>query len=178
MWEKLCNHKWRAILCALVAIAGIVVGGVFFNIFKYSWWYFNRWYYAENLFTGGFSLFVSFVVCALLFYLCLVVCNLHTSFRFLSYIVLFVACFYCGANTTAAIVCWSVWGILFALLATLPEAMGFYLATFYACCEYPECRSFKEAICDLRPCLYVLLISQLAKIIGFFVILRVLTAII
>lgn len=178
VWDKLCNHKWKSIICTLTAIAGIVVGVVLFKVFSYGWWYYNRCDYAVRLFNGGFSLFFSFLLWTAVFYLCLVSCNLIPQTRFLTYVALFIACLYCGANTAATIECWSVWGILFAVLVTLFEVIGYYLACLVVCCEPSACRSFRESVCDTKQSLAILCTAFIVKIICFFVILGILTAVI
>ena len=178
LWDKLCNHKWRSIICALVAIAGIVVGVVLLKVFRYGWWYNNRCDYALRLFEGGFSLFFFFLLWTAVFYLCVVGCSVVPQTKFLLYTLLFVACLYCGANTAAAIVCWSVWGVLYTILVTLFEVVGYYLATLVACCEPTSCRNFKESLCDTKQSLAVLAVAFFVKIICYFVILRILTAVI
>ena len=177
-WEKLCNHKWRSILTALLCVAGIAVGVAFFSAFKYGWWFANRIEYAEKLFKGSFSLFFSFLLWGAVFFLCILFCNLVPSTRFLTYVLLFVACVYCGANTAAVIFCWTVWGVLFAIFVTLWEVIGYYLACIAACSEPACCRKFREAFCDFRQCLIILCVAFVVKIIGFFVILKIITAVI
>lgn len=178
IWDKLCNHKWKSLICALIAIAGVVVGVALFKAFSYGWWYNNRCNYAIRLFNGGFSLFFSFLLWTMVFYLCIVCCNIIPQTRFLTYILLFVACLYCGANTAAAIVCWSVWGILYAVLITFFEVIGYYLACLAVCCEPLTCSSLRESISDTKQSFAVLCIAFVVKIICFFVILRLLTAVI
>lgn len=178
VWDNLCIHKWRALACAFVAATGITVGIVLFNVFSFGWWYFNRIEYAKKLFDGGFSLFLSMLLWTAVFYVVLIICNMFRATRFLTYAVLFISCLYCGANSAAVVVCWSVWGILFILLVIVAEVLGYFLACFAVFCQYPECRSFSQTFCDLRPCLFVLIASFIVRIIGFFVILRLLTAVI
>lgn len=178
IWEKICNNLLKVLLCVFVAVAGVVIGCVFFNVFRYDWWYLNRVNYADKLFFGGFALFISFAISALLYYLCTVASNLAPWTRSLSVIALFIACLYCGANTAAAIECWSFWGVMFAILVTLVEVIGYTLCCAISLCEVATCRTFSEAMCDLKLCSYVLLVSLLLKNLGFFVILKILTAII
>ena len=178
IWDKLCNRKWKSILTALVCGAGIAVGVTFFYVFKYGWWFENRIEYAEKLFNGGFSLFFSFLLWSAIFFLGILLCNLLPSTRFLTYVLLFVACLYCGANTAAAIYCWSVWGVLFIIFATLWEVLGYYLACISACSEPACCRKFTEAFDDFKQCLGILCVAFFVKIIGFFVILKIITAVI
>lgn len=181
-WEDICSrvrdHKWKSIFTALVCVIGIVVGAVLFNVFKYGWWFDNRVNYAEKLFQGSFALMFSFLLGTAIFYLCMLLCNMVPATRFCNYILLFVACLYCGANTAAAIYCWSVWGILFAIFATLWEVLGYYLACVTACAEPASCRKLNEAYCDFKPVLMVLIAAFVVKIIGFFIILKIITAII
>lgn len=177
-WQKICSHWLKTLTCIVVALSGVIVGVVLFNIAPYSWWYFNRYTYAEGLFNGGFALLLSFVVSALFFYFCIVLCNLVPFTRYLSQIVLFVACLYCGANTAAAVVCWSLWGVMFAIFATFIEVVGYCLCCAVSLCEYPACRTLKEAFCELKICFWVLILALMLKIVGFFVILKILTAII
>lgn len=176
--QKICVNKWKSIVCAVAAIAGLVVGAVFVNVFSYSWWYENRCNYAYSLFEGGFGLFFSFLLWTTVFYLCIVCCQIVPRFKYFSCAVLFAACFYVGANTAAAVICWSMWGILFALLVSLAEAVGYWLACISCCCLPAAYRTFKEAICDTKQSLAILLASLLIKILTFFVILRLLTAVI
>ena len=178
LWAKICQRKWKALLCAVIAVVGIVIGVVFCKTFQYSWWHYNRLAFAETLFNGGFSVFFFFVSCALAYFVCIVLSNMILETRFLSYVLLFVAGFYCGANTLACIEAWSVWGVLFAVLVALPEILACIAASFLALCEYPAYRRFRESWCDFRPCLLVLAIGVLIRIIAFFVILKLLTAVI
>ena len=178
VWEKICNHRWRSILCALCSIAGIVTGIVLFNIGKDGWWYENRVAYANRLFNGGFSLFFFFLLWTLVFYFCLIFSNIYPATRFINCIILFVACLYCGANTAAVIVCWSVWGILFCIIVTVAEVISYFLACLVAFCEPSSCRTLRETFCDLRPCAKILTVAFIVKFIGFFIILRLITAII
>lgn len=178
IWNKLCNHWLKTLLCVLVAIAGVTVGVVMLNSFGYNWWCMNRYHYADRLFEGGFALLILFAASILLFYFCLVGCNIHPATRYLSFVVLFVACFYCGANTAAAIASWSLWGVLFAIFVTLVQVVGYLLCCALSLCEAPICRTFKETVCDLKPSFYVLLVTFLLKILGFFVILKIITSVI
>ena len=178
IWDKICHNRWRSLLCGLSAIAGIVVGVVLFNVNEYGWWYANRIAYAEKLFYSGFSLFFIFLLSSAIFYLCLLLCNINPVTRFLNYVILFLACFYCGANTAAAIVCWSVWGVLFCILVTVWEVASYFIVCLFAICEISACRTFRETFCDLRKCLSLLVVAFTLKIIGFFVILRLITAVI
>lgn len=178
LWHKLCEHKWRACLCSLIAVAGLAVGMALFKAFSLSWWYFNRCAFAETLFEGRFSVFFFFLIGSLAYFLCIVLCNLIPQTRFLNFLLLFVGGFYCGANTAAAIECWSVWGVFFLILVTLPELAAYMLASFLAWREYPTCRRFREAYSDFKQCLIILAIGFAVKIFTFFVILRLLTAVI
>ena len=177
-WQKLCHNKWKTICCALVAVAGVVVGVVLTNVFRYSWWFENRCEYASKLFDGGFGLFFSFLLWTAVYFLCLAMCNVFPSTKYLSCAALFAACFYCGANTMAAILYWSVWGVLFALLVTAVEVVGYFAACLVTCCEPSCCRTLKEAFCDAKLCFWVLAAAFLVKIVSFFVILRIITAVI
>ena len=164
--------------CVAVATVGVTVGVVLFNTFNYSWWYYNRCAFAETLFAGGFSLFFFFLAASLAYYACIVLSNLIPQTRFLNYALLFVAGFYCGANTAACVVCWSVWGVFFAILVALPEIVTYTLATFLTACQYPACRRLKESWCDFQQSLLMLAIGFVVRIITFFVILKLLTAVI
>lgn len=172
------NHKWRALICALCAVVGIVIGVVLFNIGKYGWWYENRVTYAEKLFNGGFSLFFLFLLGTVLFYICLVLCNVYPQTKFLNCILLTVSCLYVGANTVATITCWSVWGVLFCIFVSVEEVIFYFLTCLVCFCEPESCRSIRETFCDLRQCLAILAVAFVFKIIGFFVILRLITAVI
>ena len=165
-------------MCAAIATAGVALGVALFKAFNYSWWHYNRCAFAETLFDGGFSIFFFFVIGSLLYYFCVVLCNLIPQTRFLNFILLFVAGFYTGANTAAAIECWSVWGVLYAILVALPEIVTYMLASFLACCEYPACRRFRESLVDFRVCLLILGVGLIVKILTFFVILKIITAVI
>ena len=178
IWDNICNHKWRSLICALSAIAGIVVGVVLFNVSKDGWWYDNRIAYAEKLFNGGFSLFLFFLLWYVILYLCLIFSNISPVTKFLNCVLLFVCCFYCGANTAATIVCWSVWGVLFCIFVTVPEVIGYYLVCCVAFCEPTSCRTLRETFCDFRLCIIILTAAFIVKIVGFFVILRIITAVI
>ena len=178
IWQKLCVCKWRAIICGGVALVAVVLGAVFVNIFQYSWWYSNRCEYALKLFEGGFGLFFSFLLWTAAFGAGILLCGLLPKTKYLSCVVLFVACFYCAANTAAAILCWSVWGVLFAVLVSFVEIASYFLSCFLTCCV-PSCnRTFKEALCDSQDALFVLAVGFIVKILCFFVILRFLTAVI
>ena len=178
LWAKLCQCRWKALLCGVVAIAGIAVGIALCKVFQYSWWHYNRLAFSETLFVGGFSVFFFFLITALAYYVCIVLSNMIVETRFLVFVLLFVAGFYCGANTSACIESWSVWGVFFAVLVSLPEILACTTATFLAYCEYPACRRFKESWCEFQPCLLVLAIGLVVRIITFFVILKLLTAVI
>lgn len=178
IWQQACNHKWKTLVCLLVAVVGTAVGVVLLNVFKYTWWYFNRCEYATKLFDGGFGLFFSFLIWTTIFYFVLICCNLLPQTKYFVFLPLFVAALYCGANTAAAIECWSVWGILFAILVTSVELCGYFIAVV-CCCSLPAtCRTFRESFCDARLSLKVLLAAFLIKNIMFFAILRILTSII
>ena len=178
LWAKICECKWRALASAAIGVIGVVVGVALFKAFSYTWWYFNRLSFAETLFAGGFSLFFFFLIGSLAYFLCIVACNLIPQTRFLVWVLLFIAGFYCGANTAAAIECWSIWGVFYAILVTLPEIVAYVLACFLAICEYPTCRRFREAFCDFRQCLVVLAVGCAVRVLTFFVILKIITAII
>ena len=178
LWAKICQWKWKALLCTGIAVVGVGVGVALCRVFQYSWWHYNRLSFSETLFTGGFSVFFFFLMTVLAYYVCIVLSNMIPETRFLVFILLFVAGFYCGANTLACIESWSVWGVLFTVLVTLPEILACTTASFLACCEYPAYRRFKESWCDFRPCLLVLAIGLVVRIITFFVILKLLTAVI
>ena len=178
IWEIMRCHRWRSLICALSAIVGIVIGVVLFNVSKYGWWYGNRIAYAERLFNGGFSLFFIFLLWTAIFYLCLVFSNIYPVTKFLNCVVLFVSCLYVGANAIATIVCWSVWGVLFCIFVALEEVIFHFLACLVAFSEPSSCRTVREAFCDFRPCLRILFIAFVVKIVGYFVILRLITAVI
>ena len=178
LWAKICEHRWRALACAAVAIIGVSVGVALFKVFNYTWWYFNRCAFAETLFAGGFSLFFFFLIGSLVYFLCTILCNLVPQTRFLCWLLLFIAGFYCGANTAATIECWSVWGVFFAILVALPEIIIYALASFLACCEYPACRRFRECWRDFQPCLLILAVGFVVKLVTFFVVLKIITAVI
>ena len=178
LWHKICECRWKALLCAVISVAGLVVGIALFRVFRYSWWYCNRCAFAEKLFAGGFSLFFLFLLGTVLYYLCIVLCNLIPQTRFLNLMLLFVVGFYCGANTAATVECWSVWGVLYAIFVTLPEIIVYTLTSFLACCEYPARRRLKESFFDFRQCLLTLSVGFVVKFINFFVILRIITAVI
>ena len=178
LWHKICECKWKAVLSAAIAVAGVAVGVALFKAFSYSWWYFNRCSFAESLFAGGFSRFFFFLIGSLVYYMCIVLCNMIVQTRFISFLILFVAGFYCGANTAAAIELFAVWGVFFAILVALPELIGYTLATFLACCEHPACRRFRESWCDFKPSLHILVVLLVVKIFTFFVILKIITAVI
>ena len=165
-------------LCFAVAVAGVAVGVALFKAFSFSWWYYNRCEFAETLFQGGFSVFLFFLIGSLAYFLCIVLCNLVPQTRYAVFVLLFAAGFYCGANTAATIACWSVWGVMFAILVALPELVAYTLATFLASCEYPACHRFREAWCDFRQCLVILAVGFAVKILTFFVILQLITALI
>ena len=178
IWDKICNHRWKSLLCALCSIAGIIVGVVLFNVSKDGWWYENRIAYAERLFCGGFSLFFLFLLWTVILYFCLIFSNIHPATKFLNCVILFVCCLYCGANTAAAIVCWSVWGVLFCILVTVAEVISYYIVCFVALCEPSSCRTLRETFCDFRQCATILAVAFVVKIVGFFIILRIITAVI
>ena len=178
IWDDICNHKWRSLLCALFAIGGVVVGVVLFNVDKFGWWYNNRIVFAEKLFNGGFSLFFLFLLWTVILYLCIIFSNIHPATKFLNCVILFACCLYCGANTAAAIACWSVWGVIFCICVTVEEVIGYYIACLVAFCEPSFCRSLRETFCDFRQCAAILTVAFIVKIVGYFVILRLITAVI
>ncbi len=178
IWQNVCNHKWKTLICVITAVVGFVLGIVFFKVFSYSWWYYNRCDYASKLFVGSFSLFFSFLLWFAVYYLCMLICCMLPRMCFASYIILAIACLYCGANTAATVSSWSVWGILFALLVTAVEVAGYILACLSVNCLPKICRNFKEAFCDAKQCLCILGVAFVAKTVMFFLILHVITAII
>ena len=178
IWDKICNNKWRSLLLALCSVVGVVIGVVLFNVSKDGWWYCNRVDYAERLFNGGFSLFLFFLLWTSVFYLCLLFCNIIPATKFLNCVLQIVVCLYVGANTAATIVCFSVWGVLFCIFVSVEEVVFYYVACLIAFCEPSPCRTFRETFCDLRQCAAILTAAFIVKIVGFFVILRLLTAII
>ena len=178
LWHRICECRWKALLCAVIAVAGVAVGVALLKAFSYSWWYDNRCAFAEKLFAGGFSLFFFFLAGSLAYYLCIVLCNLLPQTRFVNLVLLFFAGFYCGANTAATVECYSVWGVLFAIFVALPELAAYSIASFFAACEYPACRRFRESWCDFRQSLFILAVGFAIKIVGFFIILKIITAVI
>ena len=178
LWAKICERKWRALICVAIAVIGIAVGVALFKAFSYSWWYFNRCAFAESLFMGGFSLIFFFLIGACAYFFCIVLCNLIPQTVFLNYLVLFIAGFYCGANTAATIECWSVWGIFYAILVALPEILCYTVASFLAACEYPSRRRFGESCRDFHNCMVILAIGFAVRILTYFVILKTITAVI
>ena len=178
LWHRICECKWKAVLTSAVAIAGVAVGVALFVAFRYSWWYFNRCAFAEKLFVGGFSIFLLFVISAMLYYACIVLCNLIPQTRFINFVILFFAGFYCGANTAAVVESFTVWGVIYAILVALIELIGCSLASFLASCEPAACRRLKESWCDFRASLQALVVCLITKIFTFFIILKLLTAVI
>ena len=178
IWQNICNHKWRSVICLAFAVMGVIVGIIFVNIFQYSWWYGNRYEYSARLFEGGFGLAFSFLLWTGIFYLFLLCCCLVPQTKYLCCASLFVACFYCGANAATAIICWSVWGILFAILVSAAEIVGYCVACILVCCENSCNRTLREAVCDTKLALKVLAAAFTVKFVCFFVILRVITAVI
>ncbi len=178
LWQTVCDHKWLSLVCTAVAVAGVVLGVILVNVFEYSWWYENRCNYAYRLFEGGLGLFFSFLLWTSVYYVCIAFCQTLPQIKYLSCLALFVACFYCGATAAAVIVCISVWGILFALLVSVAEVAGLLLACITACGTVCCRRTFREAICDTKLSFALLAVAFAVKIIAFFVILRLLTAVI
>lgn len=175
---KICNNKLKAVLCALVALAGVILGFVLFKVFSYTWWYNNRCAYADKIFAGGFSLLFNFLLGYAAFYIVSLLCGLSSKTRILALAVLFIGCLYCGANTAAVVAFWMVWGILYAVFAVLVQVAGFCICCFIICCNPTPCSSFAEIICDTKPALIILAASFVAKFVGFFVILKIITAVI
>lgn len=178
IWQTICCHKWLTLFCAFVAVAGAVVGGVLVKVFECTWWYGNRYEYAFKLFEGGFGLFFTFFLWTAIFYFCLLCCCVNPHLKYVSLLPMFVACFYCGANTAAAIMARSVWGILFAVLVTVAEVAGYFFAVLSLCCTSSARRTLREAYCDTKVVLGILIAAFLTKIFAFFVVLRLLTSII
>ena len=178
IWQQACDHKWKTLICALVAVVGTVVGVALFKAFEYSWWYLNRCDYATKLFEGGFGLFFSFLIWSAAFYILLLCCNLVPQTKYLAMVLLFVACFYCGANTAATVTYWSVWGILFAILVTLVEIIGYMFSVLCSCCMPSACRTIRESFCDTKRSFHIIIAAFLLKTVMFFVILRLLTSVI
>lgn len=173
---RLCACKWRAIFCGIICLLGIVLGAVLFNISQYNWWYSNRCSFAEQLVNGGFGVLLSFAISSAILFLLLTLCSMSFGTHFLVYFVLATFSFYCGANSAAIIICYGVFGIIYVLLVATIEIIGLFVVCFLCICEKSCRRTFCEAFRDLKPCLFVILITLLAKIISFFVILRLITA--
>ena len=178
IWRKLCDNKWKTLVCTVVAVVGVAVGIALFQAFKYGWWYCNRCNFADKLFDGSFALIFLFAGCYAIFYLCIVFSNLIPQTRFLCYVALFVACLYCGATAAAVIACYAVWGVVYVIVVTIVEVSSYFVACLVACCEWPSCRTVNEAFCDFSQTLQVLCVAFVAKLLGFFVILQLITAVI
>lgn len=178
LFDKVRCFKWKFVLCAIVTVIGFVLGIVFFSVFAYGWWYYNRCTYASKLMEAGFNVLISFVITAVLVYLAFVLCNMTRITHYLALIVNFVACFYCGA-TVAALFTYSVmWGVLYALFVALPWLVTMCFCCFVCLCEAPICRSFCESARDSKALSFVLAIGLACKILTLFVILKILTMLI
>ncbi len=178
MWQQACAHKWCTLISIACAVVGIVLGAVLVSVFRYSWWFDNRYQYAVRLFEGGFGLFFSFLAGFGLFYVVAVCCLMLPQTKPLCYVVLTACCFYCGANTAAAIIFSSVWGILYAVIVSLGEVVCYVAANILLCGAPCERRTLREAFCDSRGAFWALCIAFAAKFVCFFVVLRILTALI
>ncbi|MCM1533484.1 MAG: hypothetical protein NC099_02405 [Corallococcus sp.] len=165
-------------LCAIVCALGIVVGVALYCAFKYGWWYYNRYCFADLLFGGGFKPFLVFAAHYAIMFLLFSLCNMFKRTRWLSYLFTFVYCLYCGANTAALIEYAPLWGILYIILIAVEETFILSVSCFMCCCEEPMRRSFIESVRDLKLVVFVLITGFIYKIISFFVILKLLTALI
>ena len=175
---KICANKLKMLLCGIISLVGVVLGFVLLHVFSYTWWYSNRCTYAEKIYGGGFSLVFDFLLGYAIFYLATVICNLSPKARFLVFVVLLVGCLYCGANAAAVISIWTVWGVMYAAFAMAVQLAGFCLCSFAICCMPSACQSFGEIIRDTKSALLIIVASFIVKILGFFVILKILTAVI
>ena len=175
---KIRERKWTFILCVSVSLVGFILGIVFFCISGYGWWYYNRCEFASKLPSAGFGVLLSFVVSTALIYLLYILCNMTRFTHYLALAVNLVACIYCGATVAAVFVYSAVWGVLYVILVAVPWLIIMAFACFVCMCEPPVCRSFCEAVRDLKYLLLVLAIGLMCKIIALFVVLKILTMLI
>lgn len=174
--NKLRACKWKAVLCAVLSVVGLVLGIVLFRLANYNWWYTNRCDYAQTLVYGNFGAAISFVIQYAVLFTITLICNMYPPVRFLLYVEYFVFMLYCGANIAALIVCFGILGVLYTILVAIAEVVAVYLIFFLCACECACRRTFKEAFCDMKYALYMFICLLIAKIICIFVVLRLITA--
>ncbi len=178
IWHKIVCNRFKAIICSIIAVAGVAVGVAFFCAFNYGWWYWNRCNFAQKIFEGGFGVLIIFLISYILIFICIALCNMLACTKYLSCFVIFISALYCGANTAALIVCSTVWGVLFAVLISLAEVLILAVTCFLSCCEISMKRSFCESLRDFKSVAFVLTVGFIYKIFAFFVVLKILTAVI
>ncbi len=175
---KICAYKWRFIMCAVFCVAGIACGIAFFYAFQYGWWYFNRCEFANKLMAGGFSAFLLFLLSYLVLYLILILCNMLKETYWLCCVATFIACLYVGATVVALFTVSVIWGVLFVILIALEDIAVYCMSCFVCLCEKPICRKFDEAVRDFHQVGILLALGFIYKIVAFFVIMKILTAVI
>lgn len=175
---NICANKWRFIFCSIVCLLGAACGIALFYAFQYGWWYFNRCDFANKLMEGGFTILLVFIGTTALSYLCIILCNILKETCRLSCVVLFVSSLYLGATAVALITMSIMWGVLYIIFIAIEDFAINCFTCFVCCNEKPICRRFPEAVCDLKQAALVMAVGLIYKIIAYFVILKILTAVI
>lgn len=178
LFGNICANKWRFVLCVIICLLGAACGIAFVCAFQYGWWYYNRCDFACKLMQGGFTIFVIFLIGTALLYVTLILCNMLKETCRLSCIPVFAACLYLGATTAALFTMSVMWGVLFIVFVVLEDLAINCFACFVCFNEKPICRRFTEAVCDLKQLALVLAVGLIYKIFAYFVIIKILTAII
>lgn len=176
--DNMRAHKWKLLLCAVISLAGFVLGIVCFNLSGYGWWYYNRCSYASKLTAAGFSVFVSFIFVTAIIYLAYVLCNMTRYTHYLALLINLTACLYCGATLSAIFVYSAVYGVLYAVFISIVWLFIMCVACFACFCEPPICRTFCESVRDLKRTAFILAVGLIYKLFALFVILKILTALI
>lgn len=172
------TERPKVLLCAFVAVCGIVLGIVAYNLAQYSWWGTNRCDYAYKLLYGGFfAMLLSYVLCAAVisFALC---CSAWWNARWLCVVVAFAVSFYFGANCCAVCAYSGFLGVLYAVLLLLAEEAINLLTCFWVFSEFCCCGNLRQAFQCVKLPIFLQIASIFVKLFIIFALLRTLTALI
>lgn len=173
------NNRFKACLCVATALAGTILGVVFFRISNYNWWYCNRCDFVRKLVYGGFfTILLTYLLwgAALCALLCLSLFSDWTGV--FCHVALFFASLYFGANCCALVECAGiVLGFFYILLLIVEQAFNM-LCCFLTSCNISCKRTLQEAISDNKISLSLQFVAVFVKIIIIFLLLRTITALI